>query len=44
MTDEEIQGYLGRMNEMSHQQMAWLWRFAPGGNPYFDRRRPLARR
>lgn len=39
MTDIEIRE-IERINQMSQEAMASLWRFAPAGHPYFDRTKP----
>lgn len=31
---------VAKINGMSHVGMARLWRFAPPGHPFFDRKRP----
>lgn len=41
MDDTIIQSWKGRIDQMSHQAMARLWRFAPAGHPCFDTRLPL---
>lgn len=35
--NEEI---IKKINSLSHFGMAKLWRFAPSGHPYFDKRLP----
>ena len=30
-----------KINQMSQYEMASLWRFAPSGHPYFDKRKPF---
>ena len=35
--EKEIQ----EINEMSQEEMARLWRFAPAGHPYFDMSQPF---
>ena len=35
MTPEEIQKEKERIDVMSQEDMARLWRFAPSGHPYF---------
>lgn len=30
-----------QINQMSRIEMAYLWRFAPSGHPYFDDRKPF---
>lgn len=37
-TKEEI---IEEINNMSHEEMARLWRFAPSGSIYFDRTKPF---
>lgn len=34
----EQQQIINQINQMSHMEMASLWRYAPSGHPYFDRR------
>jgi len=41
MTEEEVQNEKKKIDDMSQHEMAELWRFAPAGHPYFDRRSPL---
>ena len=41
MSPEDIEREKRNINLMSQEQMAELWRFAPPGHPYFDRRYPL---
>ena len=41
MTPEQIEVEKKTIDEMSQVQMASLWRFAPSGHPYFDKRLPL---
>ena len=41
MTDEEIASAKAHIDTMTQEDMARLWRFAPAGHPYFDRRLPL---
>jgi hypothetical protein len=36
----EIQQEIEKINNMSHEEMARLWRFAPAGHPYFDSTKP----
>lgn len=38
MTDQE---HFDRINNMSQEEMARLWRFCPSGHPYFDRQKPF---
>ena len=35
------QQLIERIKEMSQMEMARLWRFAPAGHPYFDKRLPF---
>ena len=37
----ELEGEKGKIDAMSHAQMARLWRFAPSGHPYFVSGSPL---
>ncbi len=41
MTDEEIERWKKRIDEMSHVACARLWRFATTGHPIFDSTLPL---
>ncbi len=41
MTDDQIQEWKDRIDGMTQQDMARLWRFAPSGHPVFDRNLPL---
>lgn len=41
MKDEEIQEWKERIDGMTQQQLASLWRFAPTGHPVFNRTLPL---
>lgn len=34
-SEEDIEKYLATIQELSHKQMAKLFRFAPAGHPYF---------
>lgn len=36
-----IEAHLKTIENLSHYEMAWLWRFAPSGHPYFDVKLPL---
>ena len=36
MKQEEIDAWIERINDMSHEQMCYLWRFSPSGHPIFD--------
>ncbi len=40
MTDEEIKT-IETINQMSQEEMASLWRFAPSGHSYFDKTKPF---
>jgi len=39
MTEDE-QKTIDTINQMSQRDMASLWRYAPAGHPYFDKRKP----
>ena len=41
LSKEEIEKYLKQIENMSHSEMASLWRFAPVGHPIFNRNYPL---
>ena len=41
MDQLEIDNYTRRINQMSHEEMAEMWRQAPSGHPYFDSTLPL---
>ena len=41
MTNKEIENWMQRIDAMSHEEMATLWRFAPSGHPVFDAELPL---
>ena len=41
-TDMEIQTWKNKIDNMSHRQMAYLWRFAPIGHLVFNMQSPLA--
>lgn len=41
MTDDQIQEWKDRIDGMTQQEMASLWRFAPSGHPVFDKNLPL---
>lgn len=41
MEQLEIENHTKRINLMSHEEMAELWRAAPAGHPYFDSNLPL---
>ena len=41
LTPVEIELHKLRIDGMSHYEMAELWRFAPSGHPYFDKRLPI---
>jgi hypothetical protein len=34
------QAEVERINSMSQEEMAELWRYAPSGHPYFDNHKP----
>lgn len=36
MTEDMIREHKALIDQMSHHQMARLWRFAPVGHPYFQ--------
>jgi len=40
-TPEQIQDEKSKLDQLSQEQMARLWRFAPSGHPYFDSSLPL---
>ncbi|MBN2039608.1 MAG: hypothetical protein JW864_06180 [Spirochaetes bacterium] len=42
MTEEIINEWKKKIDEMSHIEMATLWRFAPAGHPVFDMTLPLS--
>ena len=35
MTPEQVEDHLRRIECMTHEEMAWLHRWAPAGHPYF---------
>jgi len=41
LTELQITTAKADIDAMSREHMARLWRFAPAGHPYFDRRLPL---
>ncbi len=41
MTEEQITQHKAQIDGMSQMEMASLWRYAPSGHPYFDKRLPL---
>ena len=41
MTEAQIATEKARIDAMTQEDMARLWRFAAPGHPYFDRRLPL---
>jgi len=41
MTHEQIRTGIQTINEMSKNDMAFLWRHASPGHPYFDRELPF---
>lgn len=43
MTEEEILNAKKNIDGMSQKAMAFLWRFAPSGHPYFDTTLPLSK-
>ena len=40
MSNEPDPKVVEKINAMSREEMARLWRFAPAGHPYFDTRQP----
>ena len=42
MTPEELERGEKGIDNLSQEDMARLWRFAPSGHPYFDRTNPLS--
>ena len=38
---EEDRKTIEKINKMSQEEMATLWRFAPIGHPYFDSSKPF---
>ena len=40
MTEEQITQHKAQIDGMSQMEMASLWRYAPSGHPYFDKRLP----
>jgi len=38
---EEEQRTIDQINQMGQEDMARLWRFAPAGHSYFDKRKPF---
>jgi len=40
LTEKEIQEAIEHINNMTHIEMASMWRFAPSGHVYFDRQYP----
>lgn len=44
MNDEEIQKQFEIIDEMSQEDMARVWRFAPSGHHYFDLSLPFYER
>ena len=40
-TQEEIDCEIKKINRMTQEQMARLWRFAPMGHKYFDKSLPF---
>ena len=41
MKEEEIKKHKEVIDKMTQEEMAFLWRFAPPGHPYFDNTSPL---
>lgn len=41
MTEQEIKQWKNKIDNMSHEEMASLWRFAPIGHPVFRNDLPL---
>ena len=41
MTDQEIERWRQKIDAMSHEDLARLWRFAPSGHSVFDQRLPV---
>lgn len=41
MTKSEIRKHVESINALSQMEMAGLWRNAPIGHPYFDKKLPL---
>lgn len=41
LTEKELRDETERINSMSRESMASLWRFAKAGHPYFQRGNPL---
>ena len=41
MNDQEQAKWEAQIDNMTQTEMAQLWRFAPAGHPFFDRRLPL---
>ena len=39
----EQQEIINKINNMGHYEMCSLWRYAPSGHPYFDKRLPYAK-
>jgi hypothetical protein len=40
-TEEQVEEITKEINNLSHYQMAYLWRFAPAGHIYFDSKAPF---
>lgn len=40
-TEEKLAAARAEIDAMTQEQMARLWRYAPSGHPFFDRRLPL---
>jgi len=43
MTEQEIEAEKRKIDAMSQEDMARLWRFAPSGHPYFITGTPLCK-
>ena len=41
LTEEQIEKHKKAIDEMTHEDMAHLWRFAPAGHDYFRTDLPL---
>lgn len=41
MTTQDLEVEIAKINQMSHEEMARLWRFAPPGHAYFQLDTPL---
>jgi len=40
LTEKEIEVEIEKINRMSQEEMARMWRFAPSGHIYFDNQYP----